>query len=145
MAGLSKEEKEEIYDAFISYRHEPLDSYVAEQLHKMLEHYRIPRQIREISGKNKISRIFRDKEELALSPALNDNIKQALRNSEYLIVVCSPAASKSEWISREIEYFSLYHSPEHILLVLADGEPAESFPELFGCLAEESSDSYPGI
>lgn len=139
-------ENEEFYDAFISYRHEALDSYVAEQLHKMLEHYHIPRPIQEISGKKKIGRIFRDKEELALSSALSDNIKQALMHSEYLIVVCSPAASKSEWIRREIEYFSFFHSPDHILLVLADGEPEDAFPEMFLCSSGDDSfeDAFSG-
>ena len=54
------------YDAFISYRHCEPDSLIAEALHKKLEHYHIPRVVRQFTGRKKISRIFRDKEELPL-------------------------------------------------------------------------------
>ena len=66
------------YDAFISYSHSEPDSFVAERLHSMLEHYHISRKLQEISGKKKISRVFRDREELPLSSDLGANIRQAL-------------------------------------------------------------------
>ena len=33
------------YDAFISYRHSELDKFVAEELHKQLENFKIPKNI----------------------------------------------------------------------------------------------------
>ena len=33
------------YDAFISYRHTDLDKFVAEELHKQLESFKIPKKI----------------------------------------------------------------------------------------------------
>jgi hypothetical protein len=39
------------YNAFISYRHHLEDIKVAEQIHRYLEHYRIPKAIRK-QGKN---------------------------------------------------------------------------------------------
>ena len=33
------------YDAFISYRHGELDKFVAENLHKRLESYKIPKKL----------------------------------------------------------------------------------------------------
>ena len=45
-------DKERQYDAFISYKHQELDSLVAMRLHRMLEHYRIPGKIQATSGKN---------------------------------------------------------------------------------------------
>ena len=41
------EEKQYKYDAFISYRHCDLDKFVAENLHKILETYELPNNIKE--------------------------------------------------------------------------------------------------
>ena len=41
-------------------------------------------------GKKKIERVFRDQEELPIGSDLADNIKQALAESEFLIIICSP-------------------------------------------------------
>ena len=99
----------EKYDAFISYSHAEDNAEIAEALHKKLEHYRIPSQIQKITGKKKIERVFRDKEELPLSANLTENIYTALDNSEYLIVLCSPESRASQWVQREIEYFAGVH------------------------------------
>ena len=122
-----------IYDAFISYSHSEPDSYVAEKLHFMLEHYHISRKIQEISGKKRIERVFRDREELPLSSDLAANIRQALENSEYLIVICSPRAVRSEWVQREIAVFLETHEKDKVLTLLVDGEPeyAETLPSAF--------------
>lgn len=125
-----------IYDAFISYSHSEPDSYVAEKLHFMLEHYHISRKIQEISGKKRIERVFRDREELPLSSDLAANIRQALENSEYLIVICSPRAVRSEWVQREIDVFLETHEKDKVLTLLVDGEPEDAFPEVL-CYNEE--------
>lgn len=130
------------YDAFISYRHSELDSFVAETLHKQLESFKLPKgvarnkirqmgQDEELTGKVKtrIQRVFRDKEELPLVTNLADPITQALQNSEYLIVICSPRLPESMWCRKEIETFIEMHDREHVLAVLAEGEPDSSFPE----------------
>lgn len=62
------------YDAFISYSHSEPDAFAAKKLHSMLEHYHIPGKLQKISGKKKISRVFRDREELPLSSDLGANI-----------------------------------------------------------------------
>lgn len=118
------------YDAFISYTHKDLDVFVAETIHKKLERYHIPKKLRNKSGERRFSRIFRDKEELAVSPDLSENICRALENSEYLIVLCSPEAKESVWVQREIEYFLEWHDHDHILPVLLKGEPSEAFPQI---------------
>ncbi|MBQ1569775.1 MAG: toll/interleukin-1 receptor domain-containing protein, partial [Clostridiales bacterium] len=46
----------------------------------------------------------------------------------YLIAVCSPEYLKSPWCRKEIETFLRFHDRKHVLLVLADGEPMETFP-----------------
>ena len=107
------------YDAFISYTHKELDIFVAETIHKKLERFHIPKKMREKCGKSSFSRIFRDQEELAVSPNLSEDICRALQNSEFLIVLCSPDAKDFSWVQREIEYFLKYH--ESFLYTLNQG------------------------
>ena len=52
----------EHYNAFISYKHAPLDTKVASEVQTRLERFRIPKAIQKSSGIEKIDRIFRDKE-----------------------------------------------------------------------------------
>ncbi len=126
---LIKDKEPVRYDAFISYSHSEPDAFVAGKLHTMLEHYKVPKKIQEISGKKKIERVFRDREELPLSANLAMGICEALENSEYLIVICSPRSVKSEWVQREIETFLLTHTKDKVLTLLAEGEPEEAFPD----------------
>ncbi|MDE6737592.1 MAG: hypothetical protein K2K07_00660, partial [Lachnospiraceae bacterium] len=98
------------YDAFISYRHSELDSFVAQTLHKQLENFKLPKNVARrkmvqaktdvdleamasVQGtedtadmtklvKTRIKRVFRDKEELPLVTNLADPITEALQNSE---------------------------------------------------------------
>ena len=78
------------YTAFISYRHTMPDEAIAKKLHTLIENYRIPSDVRKSTGRKKMGRIFRDQEELPLSTDLGNDIKAALENSEWLIVICSP-------------------------------------------------------
>jgi len=123
------DEKNYVYDAFISYRHAPLDIYVAERLHKMLERFRLPMMAdRSAIEKKKIDRVFRDRDELPVSDDLSESISEALINSRYLIVICSPRTPESSWVEKEIIEFEKMHGRDKILAVLIEGEPQESFP-----------------
>lgn len=121
------------YNAFISYRHCEVDQFVATNLHKKLEKFKLPKASKAMlpTGVNgKIERVFRDEEELPLATNLSDPIEKALTNSDFLIVICTPRLAASRWCQKEIETFMGMHGRDHILLVLAEGEPDESFPEL---------------
>ena len=138
------------YDAFISYRHAEPDSFVAKTLHKELESFKLPKSVArkktekeeavshgDCAGKTnidvsvnmqdtaavktRIQRVFRDKEELPLVTNLADPITEALENSEYLIVICSPRLPESMWCRKEIETFIEMHDREHVLAVLVEG------------------------
>ena len=125
------EEKEYKYDAFISYRHCDLDKFVAENLHKALETYELPKNLKEqlnIEGRT-FKRLFRDQEELPLSSNLEDPILEALQSSKYLIVICSPRLKDSLWCKKEIETFKKLRGRQNIFCVLIEGEPKDSFPE----------------
>ena len=117
------------YSAFISYRHAEVDSRVAKQIQHDLERFVIPKAIREKTGMKKIGRVFRDKEELPITSDLNENIAAALADAEYLIVICSPRTKESMWVAKEIETFLTTHSRQHVLTVLAEGEPGDVIPE----------------
>lgn len=116
------------YDAFISYRHSDLDMYIAKKIHKGLETFKVPRPVAQKSGKKSIKRVFRDQEELPIGSDLGDNIEGALRESEFLLVICSPRTPESYWVQKEIETFIRMHDREHVLAILIEGEPDQSFP-----------------
>lgn len=121
------------YDAFISYRHCELDKFVAENLHKQLESFKIPKSLLtsgKTNGRSKIERVFRDRDELPLASNLADPITTALKKSDYLIVICSPRLPESKWCLKEIETFIEMHGRDHILAVLIEGEPIDSFPDI---------------
>lgn len=122
------EEQNYRYDAFISYRHLPLDKAVAVRLQELLESFRPPKGV----GKyDRIKRIFRDQSELPTSGNLGADIHEALLSSRYLIVICTEKTRESTWCMEEIRQFkeSRQGRTDHILVVTASGEPTEVFPE----------------
>lgn len=123
-------EREYRYDAFISYRHLPLDMEVAVKLQNLLETYRVPKNLENIRQK-KINRVFRDQSELPTSGDLGGDIREALLNSRYLIVVCSEETKNSLWCMEEIRIFKQAHQghTDRILTLLISGDPAEVFPD----------------
>lgn len=120
------------YNAFISYRHHPDDIRVATDIHRCLERFHIPKALKKRNPKG--LRLFRDKDELPITSNINDDITNALNNSEFLIVICSVHTKESIWVQREIEVFLKHHDRNHILTVLASGEPYDVIPE---CLLYE--------
>ena len=116
------------YTAFISYRHGGSDEFVAKTLHAMLESYRIPGRLSEKLGKKRVGRIFRDVDELPSSSSLYHNIEDALGQSEFLLVICTPRLQESQWCMREIELFKKFRGSDHIIAVLAEGEPPGQLP-----------------
>ncbi len=120
------------YDAFISYRHCEPDSFVAETIHKRLENFKLPSSVIKKCNPDRthIERVFRDVEELPLSDNLSDPITNALENSDFLIVIATPRYRESKWCMKEVTTFLQMHGREHVLVVLAEGEPSESFPEV---------------
>ncbi len=128
---MSETEREVHYNAFISYRHCELDKAVAIELHRKIERFRLPGNLRKNYPKERwgIRRVFRDQDELPLASNLSDPIEEALRNTEWLVVICTPRLPQSKWCQKEIETFKALHGQDHILAILAEGEPDESFPE----------------
>ena len=124
----SKTEGQIIYDAFISYRHVDRDRKWAEWLIGALERYRLPKSLQDKGYPPRLQKIFRDEDEVPASADLNDQIKQALIASRFLIVVCSAFTPRSKWVEREIEMFNELGRGDQVLALLTEGEPSDSFP-----------------
>jgi len=125
------------YKAFISYSHR--DDEWASWLLKALERYRIPNHIREKHPRGplpkRLGHFFRDRDELPATGHMTDRIFEALAESEFLIVVCSPDAAKSKLVNREIAEFKRVRGEGNVLCVIVSGVPfadnpaQECFPE----------------
>lgn len=100
---------------------------MASRLHRALETYSIPKNL-DLGEVKKLSPIFRDATELTAHHNLSEKIREAVRHSKFLIVLCSPAAKLSHWVNEEIRLFRQLHGEASILCVLAEGTPVTSFP-----------------
>ena len=119
----------DFYNAFISYKHAPLDIKIAEHVQRQLEHFHVPHNLKGKIQHEKITRIFRDKDELPITSDLTETLTNALEKSEYLIVICSTNTKESMWVKREIQTFLKTHTKDKIFTVLCDGEPQDVIPE----------------
>ncbi|MGD9688329.1 MAG: TIR domain-containing protein [Phycisphaerales bacterium] len=125
---MSDQERRFRYDAFISYRHVEPDRRWAKWLHGALETYRVPRELVKQGFPARLTRVFRDEDELPANADLSTQITTALDESKFLIVVCSPRAPASRWVNAEVEHFRRLGRHDRILALLIEGEPRESFP-----------------
>ena len=126
------------YWAFLSYSH--INSDQADWLHKAIERFAVPKGlVGRVTANGAVPRsltpIFRDRHELAASSDLGQTIRQALKASRFLIVLCSPAAAASRWVNEEIIAFKKLHGEKRVLAAIVSGEPWTS--EIAGREAEE--------
>jgi WD40 repeat protein len=107
------------YDVFISYSRHNADQ--ADKIERDLEKYPLPRDIRKRLGRRHLN-VFRDISDMTgnrLEPALELH----LLNSRTLVVLCSPAARSSHYVSLEIHRFAELRDAEHIIPALVAGGP----------------------
>ena len=114
------------YKAYISYSHQ--DERWAAWLHRALESYRVPRRLVGQPGRfgeipARINPVFRDREDLSAARDLSVRIVQALKNSESLIIICSPASAQSRWVNEEIRQFTSMGKGDRIYCLIVDGDP----------------------
>ncbi|MEO5578941.1 MAG: toll/interleukin-1 receptor domain-containing protein [Sphingomicrobium sp.] len=126
------------YQAFLSYSHH--DSAQADWLHQAIERFAVPKGLVgrvTVNGTvpKSLTPIFRDRHELAASSDLGQTIRLALKQSRFLIVLCSPAAATSRWVNEEIIAFKKLHGERCVLAAIIAGEPWAS--EIAGREAEE--------
>ncbi len=119
------------YKAFVSYSH--ADAKTSKWLHKKLESYRIPKRLVGTKTKNgtvpaRLFPIFRDRDDLAATTHMTDAILDAVRDSEFMIVICTPASAQSKLVNREIQEFKRLNGNRNILCLIADGTPFAEDP-----------------
>ena len=116
-----KEDKAFKNFAFISYSH--ADKKAAEELQNVLDDFHLSDALKEkYPNRPEVLReIFRDDTGLPAGSNLTKEIQKQLEQSNYLIVICSPNAAKSEWVNKEIDYFKTYRDQTHIIPFIIDG------------------------
>jgi len=122
------------YDAFISYSHAANDGLAAalqSGLHRLARPWYRLRALH----------VFRDKTNLELNPHLWTDIKAALDQAGWLILLASPKAAASEWVDREVEYWIGHRRADHILIVLTDG--GIEWDDEARCFDERRSNALP--
>lgn len=130
------------YVAFISYSHR--DTAWGDWLHKSLETYKVPSSLRGTKNKDgelipsKLTPIFRDRDELPTRSDLGDVIHSALKDSHYLIIICSPNAAQSMWVDNEIIEFKKMYGESKVLAIVVDGEPNATDKPHFFDITEEA-------
>jgi len=103
------------YKAFLSYSH-AADDKLAPAIQTALHRFARPwYKIRAI-------RVFRDKTSLSASPALWGSIETALTESEFFLLVASPAAAVSPWVQKEVAWWTMHRGTRGMLIVLSGGE-----------------------
>ncbi|MCX6847867.1 MAG: toll/interleukin-1 receptor domain-containing protein [Verrucomicrobia bacterium] len=108
------------YFAFISYSRK--DSRVAAWLQRRLEWFRFPVKLVAVERRPPHERyvrpIYRDKTNLEVTDEHYwMNIRRALEESRYLVVLCSPHAAGSEPVNMEVAHFLESHGGDASLLV----------------------------
>ena len=116
----------ERFSAFISYSH--ADEPVARWLHRAIESYRFPTSVVGTSSPfgsvpRRLPPVFRDRDELAASGDLGAELRAALAQSRFQIVICSPRAARSHWVNEEILLFKRQHGEHRTVALIAGGEP----------------------
>lgn len=114
------------YWAFISYSHR--DEQWSRWLHEGIETYPVPRSLvgKDLHGRpvpRRLFPVFRDRDELPGAAELGAKIQQALTESLYLIVICSPHAAVSRWVDGEVAAFKALGRHDRVLCLIVDGEP----------------------
>src|SRR5215813_5145791 len=99
------------YKAFISYSN-AADGKLAPALQSALQQFAKPWY------RLRAMRVFRDQTSLSATPELWPSIERALTTSRYLILAASPAAARSEWVQREVEWWLTNRDVKTLLIVL---------------------------
>lgn len=123
MPGEEQHSHEYQFDAFISYSH--ANAPLAERISKRIRQYQAPRKanlaIRKLT-------VFRDVERLTSGSRLSDELKKNVMASRKLVLLASPDSAGSGYVDEEIGLFLEHNSIDSVIIVLVDGELAQSTP-----------------
>ena len=112
------------YYAFISHSSE--DEKTAKWLCKQLEGYHIPAVIqKDYHAPKRLKPIFLFQTDLS-GNKLRDALEGELSDSQFLIVLCSPAAAKSDYVNKEVKHFIDSGRYDKIIPFIIKGTPYAS-------------------
>ncbi len=103
------------YDVFISYSH-AFDGQLARRLQAGLQAFAKP------WFRRRALVVFRDETNLAVTPALWPTIQNALDESAFFLLLASPGAASSKWVSREVQHWIGLGRTQHFLIGCTEGE-----------------------
>jgi hypothetical protein len=107
------------YRAFLSYSR--ADQKVVDDMFRRLSSFRTPnpllKEVGDFGSPPRSLPIFLDRKSAQLGATVPDRLRQAVIESAFLVLFCSEASVRSEWVAREIEIFLEAHPPHHILPV----------------------------
>lgn len=120
------------FDVFVSYSRK--DAQFVQALRTSLERYRAPRALR---VPHRRLRVFVDTEDFQTGE-YDQRLVEYLRTSSKLIVICSPSARLSSFVSEEIARFAELHGVQNLIPVLIAGLPNNEVTP-----ASESEQAFP--
>ena len=115
------------YFAFISYNAK--DTVWGKRLQRKLEHYRMPATLCSEHGweRTPISPVFFAPTDIQPG-GLSEELRERLKASKNLIVICSPNSAQSEWVGKEIEFFHSLGRTKNIHFFIVEGTPHSGDP-----------------
>lgn len=100
------------YDGYILYdAKEPVCQMAAQTLQKRLEHFRA-------SGLKRIHRVFLDSTEVSADANRDKQTVEALKASDYLIIVGGADPESAIWQAKEVKFFLRFHPVSHVLVMV---------------------------
>ncbi|CAN5585654.1 TIR domain-containing protein [soil metagenome] len=103
------------FDAFISYSR-AASSTLAGELRRGIERFAKPWY------RLRSSRVFLDDASMSANTGLWSTIERGLIEAEWFILLCSPKAAESQYVTNEIAWWLQHKSADRILLVLDEGQ-----------------------
>ena len=108
------------YDGYILYdAKEPVCQMAAQTLQKRLEHFRA-------SGLKRIHRVFLDSTEVSVDANRDKQTVEALKASDYLIIVGGADSESAIWQAKEVKFFLRFHPVSHVLVMVTGLEKEAS-------------------
>lgn len=108
------------YNGYILYdAKEPVCQMAAQTLQKRLEHFRA-------SGLKRIHRVFLDSTEVSADANRDKQTVEALKASDYLIIVGGADPESAIWQAKEVKFFLRFHPVSHVLVMVTGLEKEAS-------------------
>ena len=104
----------------------PADAEIAGILRRSLLRYRLPGGITLPEGQE-YRRIATD----VSGSELDEAVCSVLEQSRFLVLLCSPQTHSHRGILKRLDYFRAQRGGDHVVVVLVEGEPVDSFPVNF--------------